>query len=230
MSRLPDHHPDDDLLFAYASGSLFEVKALFVATHLAYCPACRARVRAYEESCGQWLADIAPTMEDNGMEALLADLLGRLDEPEAPSSAQVDAAARKDPAFAPAQWVPEPLRSYRGFTDKGNWTDIAQGVSLSEWAYEASGSRVCLLRMAPGGVVPAHRHTALEGLLLLTGTFRDEYGSYAKGDVVTYEPASLHHAVGTGTEDCVCLFLLDGELEFLEGDAAEAAHSEQHDS
>jgi len=41
----PDHHPTEALLLDYAAGVLHEPASLVVATHMALCPMCRARVR-----------------------------------------------------------------------------------------------------------------------------------------------------------------------------------------
>jgi putative transcriptional regulator len=50
---LPSQHPADDLVTAYATGSLTGAQALVIATHLAFCPACRGRVAAAEAVCGE---------------------------------------------------------------------------------------------------------------------------------------------------------------------------------
>lgn len=212
LQRYPRHHPDADLLLAYAGGTLPEVKALFVATHLALCPTCRARNRAFEAQCGDWLEACAPDEGDAaGMDDLLAAVLGRIDAGvgEGPVPA-------RSPPLPDMPWLPEPLRSYRGLPERGGWEEFAPGVALSAWGYEASGTSARLLRMAPGAAVPAHHHTATEGLLVLAGSFADEGGRFARGDAVTYPAGTDHHASGTGEADCVCLLVLDGPLRFLE--------------
>ena len=222
---LPSHHPADDHLFSYASGRMGEVKAVLVATHLAYCPVCRARVAAFEAQCGDWFEELAPSPELLGS---LDDMLSKLDaqldalERDAPAAAAADA-VRKPPPSVPVAppghpLVPLPLRDWSGFRiDTADWNPLAQGVALSQWSVEKGGSSVCLLRMGPGAAVPAHRHTAEELLLVLQGSFSDEYGRYRVDDVATYAAWSDHHATGDpGAGDCICLFLLDGELQFLD--------------
>ncbi len=48
QDRIPQHHVPDDVLIAYASGSLSASQSLLVATHLTLCPLCRARVEQAE--------------------------------------------------------------------------------------------------------------------------------------------------------------------------------------
>lgn len=210
---LPNRHPEDERLLAYASGSIGEVKALLVATHLASCPTCRAGVDVYEAECGGWFdsLDGGGDADPGRWSAMLADLDGRLDGaalPAPPPRAAV-------PPGVPL--VPEPLRSRLGrpLFDCG-WVEVAPAVWLSDWKIEDATTTGCLLRMGPGAPVPAHRHTANEMLLVLAGAFHDEYGRYRVGDVADIPADTDHHAVAEEGGDCVCLFLLDGEIVFLD--------------
>lgn len=119
--------------------------------------------------------------------------------------------------------MPEPLRGWLPEaidtpTDDESWREISKGVWPSGLERTLSGTTICLLRMASGAPVPAHRHTADELLPVLRGAFRDEYGSYTLGDVAQYVAGTDHRAFGASEEDCICLFLLDGELIFLAED------------
>ncbi|MGQ9368196.1 ChrR family anti-sigma-E factor [Azospirillum sp. ST 5-10] len=204
----PSHHPTDHHLLAYASGALGEVKALLVATHLAYCPACRRRAAAFEETCGRWLDELpAADLAEGGLDAVLA----RLDAAPRPPR-RAAPAPRHDPA------IPEPLRGRLGGPLAGfAWTPVSPGVDLSQWSVARDGTSVCLLRMAAGRPVPPHRHSDEEMLLVLEGAFADEYGRFRVGDVAVYAADTDHHAVADPDGPCLCLFLLDGPIEFLEG-------------
>jgi len=212
---LPSHHPQDELLLGYASGELREIKSLLVATHLAYCPTCRARVAVFEAQCGAWFDEMPATPADGHLDALLGQLHGQLDVAQPALPALVVPPA---PVPVSGNPVPEPLRSWLGGpVEEFAWNDVAPGVWLSTWSREAGGSSVCLLRMGPGAPVPAHHHTATEILLVLQGGFADEYGQFGLGDTIEYTPDSDHHATGDpGGDDCICLFLLDGEITFLD--------------
>ncbi|MDX1402320.1 MAG: anti-sigma factor, partial [Kiloniellales bacterium] len=52
------HHPDTATLASYAAGSLDEAFATVVATHLASCAECRARLHEIEEIGGTMLKTI----------------------------------------------------------------------------------------------------------------------------------------------------------------------------
>ena len=84
-----NHHLSDQLLMAYAAGSLPEAFSLVVATHVSLCDECRARAEAYEAVGGAVLeAETAP-MSDASLEACLA----RLDAP-APAPKAVNGKAQ----------------------------------------------------------------------------------------------------------------------------------------
>ena len=225
----PHHHPDDQLLIGYASGQEREGKSLLVATHLAYCPDCRRRVAAFEALCGSWFEEL-PGQSTDGLDGLLDRMDGLLagppesaDKPMEDKPAE-DAAPRltgvsREPANT---LVPEPLRGWLpeaidSPVDCGSWTELSPGVWLSAWQRTLAGTNICLLRMARDAPVPAHRRTADELLLVLRGAFSDEYGRYGLGDVAQYSADTDHHARGASEEDCICLFLLDGDLIFLDG-------------
>lgn len=217
---VPFHHPDDQLLIGYASGQERAGKSLLVATHLAYCPDCRQRVASYEALCGNWLEEL-PCAVDDGLDALLDRMDGLLTAVRTPPEPVPIAPHAADRTCG--RLVPEPLRSWLPHaidtpTDDGSWREISKGVWLSGWERTLSGTTIRLLRMASDAPVPAHRHTADELLLVLRGAFRDEYGSYGLGDVAHYVGGTDHYARGASEEDCICLFLLDGDLIFLDGD------------
>lgn len=218
---LPHHHPDDQLLIGYASGQERAGKSLLVATHLAYCPDCRRRVAAYEALCGSWFEEL-PGEAPSDLDGLLGRMDALLAAPPAPAG-EPPPRVSDVAGLTAVPLVPEPLRSWLpeaidSPVDCGSWTELSPGVWLSAWQRTLSGTNICLLRMAQDAPVPAHRHTADELLLVLRGAFSDEYGHYALGDVAQYVADTDHHARGASEEDCICLFLLDGDLIFLDGE------------
>lgn len=203
---MPAHHPAPELLFDYAAGSLREVQALLVASHLAYCPECRNRV-AELEACGGVLLEDAPAepVSPGLLDAVMAKLADApADDPPEPAR---PAAGRG--------LLPGPLRRALGRPLDGvEWVRIVPGIHLSGWALGAGTASACLLRMAAGARVPAHRHTDNEMLLVLKGSFSDEFGQYGLGDVASYDPHTPHHASADQDGECLCLLVQDRPLVF----------------
>ena len=76
LDMLPQHHIVEDMLLAYATGTLGQAASLVAATHLSMCPSCRASLVAAEAVGGVLLEDISP---EPISETLLAGVLSRLD-------------------------------------------------------------------------------------------------------------------------------------------------------
>lgn len=202
---MPAHHPAPELLLDYAAGGLREVQALLVASHLAYCADCRRQVAELEACGGVLLEEVAAEPVSDGLlDAVLAKLA---DAPAAPAP---------QPAKAPHDGVlPGPLRrALGGPLDGVEWVRIVPGIHLSGWSLGVGTASACLLRMAAGASVPAHRHTDNEMLLVLKGAFSDEFGCYRVGDVAAYDPETPHHAVADRGGECLCLLVQDQPLVF----------------
>ncbi len=201
---MPEHHPGDDLLIAYAAGSQDEPVALVVATHLALCPRCRKEVERLEELGGVLL-------EEHKTEALgedsLARVLARLDDaaleapdPQAPEPAPVDPR------------MPRPLRNYLGAgLERLDWTSY-RGLDKAELLTEVPGFRTRLMRIKSGTAMPAHTHEGTELTLVLAGGFSDEHGHFLRGDVAEADAATDHRPVADPGEDCLCLAVTDAPL------------------
>ncbi len=201
---MPAHHPAPELLLDYAAGSLREVQALLVASHLAYCAECRRHVSELE-ACGGVLLEEAPV--EPVSDALLDRVMARLADAPPPAPAPVETPM---PGL-----LPGPLRRAVGAEpDRLEWVRIVPGIHLSAWSMGAGTASACLLKMAPGGRVPAHKHTDSEMLLILKGGFRDEFGAYKVGDVASYEVDTPHHAVADRDGECLCLLVQDQPLVF----------------
>lgn len=203
------HHPGDDLLVAYAAGSLDEGLALMVATHMALCPACRHRVTEAESMGGALIEDMAPEgLSDGALSAILA----RLDEPEPPPPPKpVEPAATCDARTL--RVVPQPLRSYLGGSlDALPWRSLGPTVKSVE--LPTSGAKARLFRIKPGAAMPQHSHNGAEYTLVLAGGFSDEVGSFARGDVACADQSLLHQPVADPGEPCLCLAVTDAPLRF----------------
>jgi putative transcriptional regulator len=194
------HHPPDEMLMAYGAGSLDEAGALLVATHLTYCPRCRAEVARVEALGGQLMDELPPT-------ALSADaldvVLGGLDQ----AAPVVPPPARKR-----ASGLPAPLAAYVGDgLETLAWKRLSRGV---EQVFLLGGRavRARLLRVAPGVVIPRHGHAGSELTLVLQGGFADQGCDYDRGDVEVADQRTVHAPAADGKEGCLCLAVTDAPL------------------
>ncbi len=197
------HHPDEDLLLAYASGAANEAIALVVATHLAFCPRCRRAVADAERTGGALLAAIDPiALSDTALPSVLA----RLDEP-------VRRERRKMPDSGADPHIPEPLRSYAGNLSRG-WLPLGPGLAHRPLLRRGKTS-VRLIRAEPGVSVPRHTHHGSEFTLVLSGGFRDGGERFGPGDLQSATPELTHQPVADPDEICLNLAVTDAPLRFF---------------
>ena len=202
------HHPSDDLLLSYASGSLDEGTALLVATHLALCPACRAEISRLE-SLGGAILEAAPpvALTADALEATLARLDRKIGtETKAAGTPFFDDGARR---------IPQPLRGYLGERLTSlPWRTLGPRVGYVDVVPKRNGISVRLLRIAAGTAIPDHGHGGDEHTLVLEGAFSDEIGRFARGDVETAGPADVHSPIAEADGECICLAVTHAPLRF----------------
>jgi putative transcriptional regulator len=196
------HHPDEDLLAAFAAGGLDLGQRVAIATHLAACESCREWIRAMERVGGALIAEQPPAAL---AEEALARALARLDEPP-PTPLQ----PRPPRAEAP-EALPRFVRTY----DFGPWRRVAPNVTMRPIQLPEPGpTRVFLLKAAAGTKMIEHAHTGFEMTCVLTGAFRHEGGRYGPGDFDLGDGSVHHRPQIEGGEDCLSLVAMQGELRW----------------
>jgi putative transcriptional regulator len=183
---------------AYAAGTLPEGLAMVVATHLSFCPDCRALSRGMEAAGGVILADLPPA-------SMAADALTRvLLRAEAQSAPGAASGATPLPPVRHTG-LPAPLDR----CDFGRWWPVAPGL---RWRPMRVTGRAWagLLAVAPGRTLPRHGHDGLELACVLRGSFVDGSGRYAVGDIA--EPEADHDDPPRvdSAEPCVCVIASEG--------------------
>ena len=96
------------------------------------------------------------------------------------------------------------------------------GVSIHfYYSDRQSGHAAVMIRMEPGASYPSHRHRGAEEVLILSGGFRDQNGSYRAGEFARFEDGSHHHPVALDEgEPCVFFAIAQEGIELFE-DAAQ---------
>lgn len=196
------HHPSEDLLASFATGTLDEAEHLVVAVHVAGCARCGRFVRAMEQLAAAALEDADPAPMVSGAFDLVISRI--LEPPKA-------GAPRPLPASGAAQdaGLPELLRRYR----IGKRRRVAPGVSMQPIELSGTGkARAFLLQSAPGTRMLEHSHLGTELTCVLKGSFSHQGGRYGPGDF-DYGDDDVDHRPIVGDEGpCLCLVAMTGEL------------------
>ena len=184
------HHPSEQTLLAYATGSLPEALAIVTATHIGQCTLCQGSVATLEATGGAVLNDLPPvSVDDDALDRLLA----RVDEPAPPVPMVLNPG------------LPPPLNRVA----MGRWWPI--GIGLQYRPLQAAGSAWGGLVLArPGRALPRHGHSGLELTCILSGSFADDSGEYHAGDLSEPITDHDHPPVVIGMEPCLCIIASEG--------------------
>lgn len=212
---MPAHHAPDDMLIAYAAGSLGASEALLVACHLTLCAECR-RIAADAEAVGAAVltgatspASPAGSADASVPDDMLARLLGRLDEPVPVGPAMSPLAT---PVVDPRGVVPAPLFGLTGDLDRVSWRRVFPGIHTLDLPALGDGKLVKLHRFAAGMRVLPHDHPGLEATLVLSGGFTDDDGHFLRGDLSVRDHTRPHEQRIDPGEPCIWLWVGDGEF------------------
>jgi anti-sigma factor ChrR (cupin superfamily) len=94
-----------------------------------------------------------------------------------------------------------------------DWEPFHEGVEIARiYGDGGNGPAAALLRYAPGAHVPPHDHTGLEHIVVLTGSQRDERGSYRAGSVLIHTEGTGHSVASD--DGCVVLALWYSPVAF----------------
>jgi len=185
------HHLDDATLMSFAAGALPAALSAVAAAHTDMCPRCRREVAALERLGGAVMADLSPVA---------------LERSEPAQAAAMPADTRELSLRTGNGEVPGPIAPLvGGGLDAVAWRWLGPGVWDHPLPLTGAG-KLRLLKVAPGHGIPEHGHGGAELTLVLRGSFDDETGRYARGDVADLDETVEHQpVVPPGASDCICL-------------------------
>ncbi len=186
----------NELIFDYSSGNLSEAKSLFVSMYL------------FLNSVAAKKASIF----DN----ILADNLTDLDE-VAPKKINykdcITATSKENLEFNISKNY-NPLTNMIGSIDKLKWKSIYKGFREFNIPLKDNDT-IKLIKMDPGTSVPLHSHNGKEYILVIDGSFCDEYGEYKKGDMQINDQKIKHHPIASNKNGCICLSITERDVVFF---------------
>jgi putative transcriptional regulator len=195
--------PSDEIMLAYAAGTLSAAHALVVETHLALHAQSREWAGKLETLGGLLLADLPPAPVDT--EALQRALARIEVDPRQPTPSADD-----DPEIAS---FPEPLRRYA----MTPWKTAGRGTLIRRVLTPEDGdNRVIMFKIDPGRKMPQHTHSGLELTCVIAGSYSDEVGRYGPGDFEEADSDISHRPVIDSDVPCICVVALTGKVT-LEG-------------
>lgn len=199
------HHPSDETLFRYASGSLEPGPRIVVAVHVGGCAACASRIGEFEAVGGSVLNDMEP---DDMPAGALGRVMAMIEAGEA--GRDNAAAARKLPRADVGIRLPRVLDD----CGIGPWRWIGAGVRWSRVTLpDDNGANVMLLKVVAGRKLPEHTHAGYEYTHVLKGSFSDARGRYGPGDLDEADDDVEHQPIVDKGGECICIAALEGQMK-----------------
>ncbi|MDP2699456.1 ChrR family anti-sigma-E factor [Thalassospira sp.] len=216
------HHPTDQTLMAYASGTLSQAMELIVATHMTLCPHCREKAASFEACGGAILESVDHmAMNDHSLDHVMA----MIERESANENARFEELTpMRRVAVGPSitgdaiPSIPRPLANMLPDNilslEDIPWRILAPGVKQFPLKNVQSKGSISLLKIAPGVSIPDHGHGGHEMTLLLKGSYIDDIGRFRAGDVADLDDHNDHQPIADTAEDCICLIATDAPLKF----------------
>ena len=184
----------NELIFGYSSGNLGEAKSLFTSMYL------------YLNSLASRKASVFDNMLAQNLEDLEGVKLNKLKFSDCIKS--------KQPTDEKIKSEKNPLTNIVGDLSNINWKSVYRGFKEFSISVNDNDS-VKLIKMDPGTSVPLHSHHGKEYILVLDGSFCDEFGEYKKGDMQINDQKIKHHPVACNKDGCICLSITENDVIFF---------------
>ena len=184
----------NELIFGYSSGKLGEAKSLFTSMYLYLNSVAAKKASVFDNILAQNFNEL----EGVGLKKLkYTDCIKSSDSKKQSSSSPIN-----------------PLSNLIGNFNNVNWKTIYKGFKEFNIPVNDNDS-VKLIKMDPGTSVPIHSHNGKEYILVLDGSFCDEYGEYNKGDMQINDQKIKHNPTACKSNGCVCLSITENDVVFF---------------
>jgi putative transcriptional regulator len=184
----------NELIFGYSSGNLGEAKSLFTSMYLYLNSFAAKKASVFDNMLAQNFNEL----EGIGLKKLkYTDCIKSSDSKKQSSSSPIN-----------------PLSNLIGDFNNVNWKTIYKGFKEFSIPVNDNDS-VKLIKMDPGTSVPIHSHNGKEYILVLDGSFCDEYGEYNKGDMQINDQKIKHNPTACKSNGCVCLSITENDVVFF---------------
>ena len=184
----------NELIFGYSSGNLGEAKSLFTSMYLYLNSIAAKKASVFDNILAQ---------NFNELEGIKPKKLKYTDCIKAPESIKKNINLSSNP-----------LSRLVGDFNNINWKTVYNGFKEFKIPLNDNDS-VKLIKMDPGTSVPLHSHNGKEYILVLDGSFCDEYGDYNKGDMQINDQQIRHNPTASNTNGCICLSITENDVVFF---------------
>ena len=187
----------NELVFGFSSGSLGEAKSLFTAMYLYLNSVASKNASVFENILANNLDEVEG-VRPKKLSYLDCINDNKLEFKNSPKTSKFN----------------NPLMSVFNKLDNLNWKTVFKGFKEYSLPVNDNDS-LKLIKMDPGTSVPLHSHNGKEYILVLEGSFCDEYGEYNKGDIQINDQQIKHNPTTSDSNGCICLSITENDIVFF---------------
>ena len=184
----------NELIFHYAAGTTSIAKSLMASTYLFLNSHESQIYQKFEKYCGEELKK-SPLIEPTNLKAedCIKTLTHKKEKIEVNNNNPIN---KFITSYSSLKWK----KIFKGFYE--------YSLNLSK------KDSIKLIKMNPGTSVPLHSHNGKEYILVLEGSFNDEYGNYSKGSLQINDSNVKHTPIANDKNGCICLSITEKQLVF----------------
>ena len=207
-----NHHLDEATIVSLASGALPAPFAVVAEAHLSLCRTCQARKRKAEAIGGILLEEAAPAGLSDGA---LNNMLERL-EAEKRNGASLQLPDSPEKPKCRDALVPAPMRPLLGTSLSDiTWKRAGLGVGVHKIDLgDDSDGMLYMVKVEAGRTLPSHGHGGNEVTLVLSGSYTDRFGQFARGDIADLDSDVEHQPVVDPGDECICVVASEAPARF----------------
>lgn len=187
----------NELIFEYSSGNLGAAKSLFISTYLFLNTVAAKKAVIFDNILGGNL---------NNLEEIKLEKL-KYSDCTKNNVVESKTLIKKNNNL-------NPISNLVGDLNTLSWKSIFKGFREYNLPVE-DVDIIKLIKMDPGTSVPLHSHNGKEYILVLEGSFCDEFGEYNKGEMQINDHKVKHHPTACGNTGCICLSISEKEVVFF---------------
>ena len=185
----------NELIFQYASGSASLSKSLMASTYLTLNTKESSLFNEFENYCGEEFKNVSKIQPKN------------LTPEKCIDSENININKNSE------NQTNSIMNIFENFVDIP-WKKVFNG--FYEHTIKISNTESAkLIKMDAGSKVPLHSHNGKEYILVLEGSFSDEYGKYSKGDLQINDSNIKHTPIACKNNGCICLTITEEDLVFF---------------
>ena len=206
------HHPDDNLLTEYASGSAATAVGIVICAHLQACPQCRQRVEQLNKLGAAILKQsVAEPVQQETFDQLMARIRN-----QSTSTGKISKVVDSSPTTINdpmLKRLPKVIAKLLPRDGRVKWQSAGGSLKTARLKTGQQDYEVCFQKISSGGKVFEHGHRGMEITLVLQGSFSDEDGIYSEGDFLVRTPGEVHRPTATQNEDCLCISVVEAPVK-----------------